>query len=336
MESSTSYFLLRGDGESLARGELKALLETYMCRGVDIKCYTMLCVVRHSCSGIEEKVTWRAGFIKEAGLLLGVDNPYNPSASIDPGLVEGEEIHPSILKKGVSEGVAGRYVSYFASLHGLKASSTGRGRLRLIFTDGLVFIGLKGYEQDSKAMLLRGGSHRPFKRSIALTPDVSRLLINLARVREGGILLDPFAGTGTILMEAWSMNIRAVGIEVDWRLAHGMEENLRFYRANAIPVLGDSTFINVVNVDAIATDPPYGRGASTHGQSQLALYDAFLGKAWDVLRSGSYMSFMTPAWLEDAVSRLLCRHGFTDIARYYQYVHGGLTRAIYVVRKDEC
>jgi len=335
MRTQANYFLLRGDEEALGEGELGALLDTYECRDAYIKCYTMLCIVSHNCNSIAEKIVKRAGFIKEAGLLLGVDNPFNPSISLDSSVLRGEEAHASILKGGVGESVAEKYVSWLREKYGVKAPSTGRGRIRVLFTDGLAVVGLKVIEQDSKSMYYRGGKYRPYKRSIALTPDISRLLINLTRIREGMLLLDPFAGTGSILIEAWSMNIRGIGIEIDWRLAQGMEENLEFYGSNAITILGDSTLIDLTSVDAIATDPPYGRGASTHGYDQLKLYEAFIEKSWGLLRSGGYMSFMSPLWLEDYVDELLCRYSFTSVARFYQYVHSGLTRVIYVVRRLE-
>lgn len=335
MEALVNYFLLRGDNEALGRGELRALLEAYECRDAAITCYTMLCIVRHRCGDIAERIVRRAGYIKEGGLLLAVDNPYDPSVILEKHLLGDSEVHASILKNSVSNTAAEKYTLYLGERHGVRIVNTGRSNLRLLFSDGLVFIGLKTVEQDSKGMYYRSGRHRPYKRSIALTPDVSRLLVNLTRIREGMVLLDPFAGTGSILLEAWSMNIRGIGVEVDWKLVHGMEENLRFYNTNAIPILGDSTILDLISVDAIATDPPYGRGASMHGHSYLELYSMFIDKAWSILRNNSYMSFMTPVELEEVVGELLCRNGFTEVSRYYQYVHGGLTRVIYVVRKNE-
>ncbi|MGC8953697.1 MAG: TRM11 family SAM-dependent methyltransferase, partial [Desulfurococcus sp.] len=70
MKALVNYFLLRGDNEALGRGELKALLEAYECRDVAITCYTMLCIVRHRCRDIAERIVRRAGYIKEGGLLL--------------------------------------------------------------------------------------------------------------------------------------------------------------------------------------------------------------------------------------------------------------------------
>ncbi|MCY0867770.1 MAG: TRM11 family methyltransferase [Desulfurococcus sp.] len=333
MKTRVSYFLLRGDNEALAIGELKALLDVYDCRPRRLQCYTMVCIVHHECNSIEEKIVGRAGFIKEAGILVALDNPYNPSLNVNNAIEKGARVHASILKKGVEEDEARKYTSYLAERYGLKIEG-GRGRLRVLFTDGIAIIGVKTAEQDTRGLYERS-KLKPYKRSISLTPEISRLLVNLARAREGMVLLDPFAGTGSILVEAGLMGIRAIGVEIDADIARGMEENLRFYNINAIPVVGDSSEIEATVVDAIATDPPYGRGASTHGYSQAVLLKKFIEKAWTTLRSGGYMSFMTPLHLEDLVDEVLCKSEFMSIARYYQYVHGGLTRVIYVVEKIE-
>jgi len=43
---------------------------------------------------------------------------------------------------------------------------------------------------------------------------------------------------------------------------------------------------------------------------------------------------MTPLWLEDYVDELISQYGFKLTERYYDYVHGQLTRVINVVRKQ--
>jgi len=45
-------------------------------------------------------------------------------------------------------------------------------------------------------------------------PRISRALINLLKVKEGDIILDPFAGSGAFIADASTMGINAIGIEV--------------------------------------------------------------------------------------------------------------------------
>jgi tRNA (guanine10-N2)-dimethyltransferase len=40
-------------------------------------------------------------------------------------------------------------------------------------------------------------------------------MINLSQVKEGSLLLDPFCGTGTILIEPSYLKINSVGVDID-------------------------------------------------------------------------------------------------------------------------
>ncbi|MGC8983160.1 MAG: TRM11 family SAM-dependent methyltransferase [Desulfurococcaceae archaeon] len=321
-----TYFLLRGDNEHLARGELRALLELHSVEP-RLECYTMLCISSAS-SEVAVEVVSRAGYIKEAGVVLGVFDAYSPSDAREAGALLDHKAHVSVLKSTVSA----EAVREFVERAGLVHRYGGLPENRLVFTDGLAIAAVKLAEQDTRGMALRA-SQRPFKRSIALTPEVARALVNLARARRGSLLLDPFAGTGTVLLEAWSMGIRGLAVDVDWELVKGMRENFAFFKANVIPVIGDSRQLSYVEVDHVATDLPYGRGASTHGVEIRGLYKEFFEKLSEYLSKKGYASFMAPLWLEEYVNEQLDLHGFRLVGRYYDYVHSGLTRVISVVTR---
>lgn len=316
---SRFYFILRGDHEHLARGELGGVLEAYSTLP-ELSCYTMLCIAE-----IPEEVASRAfrrcGFVKEYGSLRGVHDPYG----FDPREIElgGLRTHVTVLKSGADEAIYNELVGFLE-----KERRGGGGKeMRLILTDGLLFVGVKMGEREHVPR-----AKKPFTRSIEITPDIARALINLARAREGEVLLDPFAGTGTILIEAWRMGIRGIGAELDPVIARGLGDNLGYFGANSIPIWGDSTELSYVNIGSVATDPPYGRGAATHGVDILSLYDRFLGRVSEFLPKGRYMSFMAPTQLEDKVEEMLYLHRYIISDKHYHYVHGGLTRVIFAVR----
>lgn len=50
--------------------------------------------------------------------------------------------------------------------------------------------------------------------TISISPRLARTLINIANPERNGVLLDPFCGTGTILIEAISMGIRCIGSDI--------------------------------------------------------------------------------------------------------------------------
>jgi tRNA (guanine10-N2)-dimethyltransferase len=326
-----AYFVLNGANEYLSIGELKALLETYGYK-VGLSCTTMICTSRmpfRILGGIME----RAGFLREAGIILGIDDPENPALNFQlPDPLPRGWLHVSNMKKTASEKTVESYVSLLTKSTGLNTSYSKGCEYRLLFSNGVVFLGVKTHKHRDSIPGFNKEFYKPFDRSIALSPRLAKALINLARVGEGDVIADPFAGTGTIPIIASAIGISSIGIELDWSLVHGMEKNLRYYRANAIPVLGDSTEINLSSIDAVATDPPYGRGASTHGEAVASIYSKFIEKIPSWVRSNGYASFLAPLFLEDFVDDIISRTGLNLVEKYYDYVHSGLTRIVYVVK----
>ncbi|MHB8830949.1 MAG: DNA methyltransferase [Patescibacteria group bacterium] len=73
----------------------------------------------------------------------------------------------------------------------------------LMIEKGKVFLGRTTQVQDADAWSLRDYG-RPCRDDVngMLPPKLARMMVNLAQVPEGGNLLDPFCGSGTVLMEA--------------------------------------------------------------------------------------------------------------------------------------
>ncbi len=336
MNKQQIYFLLSGSNEKLSLAELRALLETYnYSEDSELKCYSKICLARTS----EETllaIIRRAGYITEAGILIGIDDPYSPSYEYIDELAKFnfKSVRSTVVRSTVEPSISNKYVAFLRERLGLTKEYTKTNYLRIIFSEGLVFAGYPLAVINKAELLKREPKNRPFFRSIALPTRLSRALINLSRVKEKQVILDPFMGTGSIVLEAVAMGIRAIGVELDWELVHGAVKNIKYYEAkNTIVILGDSTTITYKNVDSIATDPPYGRAASTKGRETLELYDLFLARATESLKKRGYLVFMAPLSIIDHIYELLCRYGFIVRDEIYMYVHGGLTRVIFVAYK---
>ena len=117
---------------------------------------------------------------------------------------------------------------------------------------------------DAASMRYRG-TRKPAPRSeIALSPRLARTLVNLSGLQQGQTLLDPFCGSGTILMEAYDKSIRCLGLDSSASRVKEARENLRWSTGGmADPRFdvrkGDARDLKRMlrgsKVDAIVTEP---------------------------------------------------------------------------------
>lgn len=322
----STYFLLDGGNEHIALGELRALMEIYGSTE-HLYCLTMLCLSTVK-PHIGLMIADRASYVREFGLVKRISNLRGRDYLDLRDEIAGKKVHVSVCKGLLSRELVSNILVELniTQKHGEKAD------VRLIFTDGHLIVGekVKSYSYSSKHKVTLS---KPIRRSLELSPDIARVLVNLTRARENSVLLDPFAGTGNVLLEAWSMGIRGVGVDIDWELVRIMNESARSISANIISIVGDSRYVVFSEVDHIATDLPYGRGASTHGVELKSLYRSFIERISEYLSKWGYASFIVPHWLEEYVDELLSTYNLRLCERYYDYVHGSLTRVINVVRK---
>jgi tRNA G10 N-methylase Trm11 len=85
-----------------------------------------------------------------------------------------------------------------------KAGLTDKGYDFVLFiSDRIIRIGLTTHVQNADAWSRRDYG-RPCRdeRAGMLPPKLARIMVNLARVDKGGVIIDPFCGSGTVLMEA--------------------------------------------------------------------------------------------------------------------------------------
>jgi len=152
---------------------------------------------------------------------------------------------------------------------------------------------------------------------------------NLARVRKNDRLLDPFCGTGGILIEAGLMGMKLSGYDIDGRMVEGCIENLRYYGLNGEIREGDAMKLDQIDerVDAIVTDPPYGRSSFMTERNIEKFYEKFLLSASKVLDPGKYLIMILPD------SSDLKTDKFEVKENYSLYVHKSLTRKIFVLRR---
>ncbi len=117
---------------------------------------------------------------------------------------------------------------------------------------------------------------KPFNHPSSISPVLARGMLNIAGLEEGDKFVDPFAGTGTYLIEGYRMGIEGYGIDRSWRMVEGGNQNLKHFGFPETIRQGDfSELLNLDGISAIVGDPPYGRGAKIFSQSRDSLYSRF-------------------------------------------------------------
>ncbi|MEM1543172.1 MAG: DNA methyltransferase [Candidatus Bathyarchaeia archaeon] len=204
-----------------------------------------------------------------------------------------------------------------------------------ILTDGMFFFGLRLAEIKHRDLLERGPRRRLFFHPAAMTAKMARCMVNLARAKAGNLVLDPFCGTGSLLIEAGLIGCRIIGLDVKRRMIEGSRMNLRSFGIEPEGlVVADARFppITSMKVDHIVTDPPYGSAASTLGLSTKNILEYFFLKAADVLRNGGFICVAAPKTI--GIQEIGKRHGFKHLESHFIYVHRRLTREIAVFRRS--
>ncbi len=182
----------------------------------------------------------------------------------------------------------------------------------------------------SQRWVTRRPRARAFFHPSAIFPKFSRLLVNLSGARAGENFLDPFCGTGSLLLEAAEVGIRPIGIDLHRKMTDGALLNGNKFGQNWLGVIrADARRLPLVRVDAIATDIPYGRLSTTSGSSTLQILENLIKEASSVLASGRKLVVMHPDSL-----RVEGRHGFEVEDELHVFVHKKLTRTVTVLRRS--
>jgi tRNA G10 N-methylase Trm11 len=103
----------------------------------------------------------------------------------------------------------------------------------------------------------RGHSQKAHLYSSALPTGLARAMVNLVAV-PGDRIIDPCCGSGTILIEAVSIGIKALGCDINPKMAAASVENLRYFSLDSLVLIADARNIKG-SFDAVVTDLPYGR-----------------------------------------------------------------------------
>jgi tRNA (guanine10-N2)-dimethyltransferase len=205
--------------------------------------------------------------------------------------------------------------------------------LRAVITDSVAYLGIKKAGIDTSYFQQRRGHLRPFLSPITLHPKIARAMVNLSQVKKQQTLLDPFCGTGGILLEAGLLGVNIIGSDIEQKMIDGSQKNLDFYHLKNYR-LYCADIGNVARyaaaVDAIATDFPYARSTTTKGEQLTRLYNRAFETISQVLKKKRY----AVVGLSNEDIATIGEQYLSIVAIYPVKSHRSLTRYFVVYKKD--
>ncbi len=185
----------------------------------------------------------------------------------------------------------------------------------------------KHITDTDKSYLNRKPNARLETHPTSMNPKIVRVCINLTGLKKG-ILLDPFCGTGGILIEAGLMGFKVVGSDIDKIMIKRSEVNLEQYEIKKFRLfVKDATKINE-KFDTIVTDLPYGKNSSLHNKKIKSLYSEFLENIFKQVKKKGRIVVIVPDFVpRSIINNFKIRNEFTF------YIHKSLSKKVYVLEK---
>jgi len=162
---------------------------------------------------------------------------------------------------------------------------------------------------------------RPEYTPISLHPKLARCLINLTGIQRG-TLLDPFCGTGGILIEAGLMNLTLLGIDISKRMINTSKINLTHYKIKNYKLFQQDATKIKTKYNYIVADLPYGLNTI----KETNLYNLFLKTLRNILKKTAVLTF------PNKIPRnLIKKHNLKIQQEFSYYIHKSLTKKIVVL-----
>jgi tRNA (guanine10-N2)-dimethyltransferase len=339
--------VLSGEHVSLPAAEVKAILES---SGVEyrepIKSYRLLTL--SAPPRALKAVSERSLMYDSCGLNLGECEAeerqiadFVKSQPIEPltGAAESFAVR-SVRLGGTNRAI--RRVSLESKVGSLVKELVPGLRVRLqkpdltfacVLYENKFLLGVSGYSKPSGLVAPRRPRKRPVFHPSTMPPKIARCMVNLARAIPGATFADPFSGVGGIVIEAAVIGCRVLGMDASLRMLRGARRNINHYGLEADGFLNaDARYLPLQGLDAIATDPPYGRGSSTMGTKVTTLVKEFLKGAKRSLKKDAHLCISAP--VEVDVEAYADQAGFALREKHLAKVHRSLTRQFVVLQNS--
>ncbi len=340
------FFLLSGEFETLSFSELKAILETEGYNYTVTEKLDQTARIEADAESVKQ-VLRRSAYTRVCAMELFIC-PATTTAITEA--VNDTNVH-ALLKEGETFEVRIRRIKEYSTKDATMTTESLLGKLILqkakhakvnltkpdktffgILTNGKLVFGVKLAEIQPKPFVERRPRKKPFFHPSAMNSKLARCMINLAHAREGNCMLDPFCGTGTTIIEAALIGVRAIGIDVQRRMTEGTKRNLRHFNLTAEAlIMADARKTPLTRVGCIVTDPPYGKSATTLKSNTKSIVESILTSARELLSKGQRICIASPKTL--GIKTVGTQLGYKHLESHFAYVHRTLTREVAVFEK---
>jgi tRNA (guanine10-N2)-dimethyltransferase len=165
---------------------------------------------------------------------------------------------------------------------------------------------------------------RPELHPSSLNPRLARALINITGIKKGKIL-DPFCGSGGILIEAGLSNLKPIGYDTDKIMLKRAEINLKHYKIKDYQLKQQDAVKIKIKFNYIVADLPYSR--NTKKQNLAKLYLGFLKTLKKILKKKAVIGF--PDFID---CRSLIEKSKLKIEKEFSYyLHKSLTKKVIII-----
>ena len=205
--------------------------------------------------------------------------------------------------------------------------------VRLVAFGNDVYIAIEKIKLNKKHFEESKPHKRPFFYPGSMSPKLALCMVNLAHVKEGDIVLDPFCGTGGILIEAGDLNTTLIASDLEkcmyegtkLNLAHEGFENFKVYWEDVRKLEIEET------VDAVAMDPPYGISTTLGGEDTKKLYTEALVAIEKYLKDDGHICMASPHYID--MNEVVENTPLKILEQHSIRMHKSLTRIITVLAK---
>lgn len=280
-------------------------------------------------SQVEEYAIKEFSFLKRASYLIGIfesEDEFNkikiPEGKFYLRIIDPEGCHNT------------DYESHIGNIIGAKGRVDFQNPDFLIYFYHLKkwYVGIEKMKINYEETNNRAAPKRPFFSPVSMDPKFASFLVNLGYFDKNSILLDPFCGSGGILIEAGLKGYKVIGIDIMKSMTVGASLNLKFYGIRDYKIICNDFFKIDENleVDGIVTDFPYGRNAKI-SENPMDFFNNSAEKFHQILSPGGRACIVSNTRnIEEHFSKY-----FIIDRILQQRVHRSLTRYYYrMIRKN--